>query len=153
MTTAVAPPLTRTAIVFDLEGCLIDVSSIHHLANNAAAFHRAALGCPLNRGGAEAARQAHHDGKTVLVMTGADRRLEDLVSVWLGRNAVPASRLLMRNRQDYRPAAVVKRDRLRLARGLFDQVTVWSADPSVTRVLAREGFAVKELPGYWGDTQ
>ncbi|QOV40191.1 hypothetical protein IM697_18390 [Streptomyces ferrugineus] len=95
MTTAVAPPSTA-AVAFDLEGGLIDVSSIHYLANDASAFHRASLGCPPNRDVVAAARHAHESGKTVLVMTGGDKRLEQLVATWLVRSGVPATLILMR---------------------------------------------------------
>ncbi|MFJ4880163.1 hypothetical protein ACIP93_33815 [Streptomyces sp. NPDC088745] len=152
MTTAVAPPRT-TAIAFDLEGGLIDVSGIHHLSSNASRFHRASLSCPANHDIVAAAQRAYENGTTVLVMTGGDRRLEQLVSVWLGRNGVPAALLLMRGRGDYRPGAVVKRERLRAARRRFGGLTVWSADPSVTRLSEREGIDVMPLPGYWGDTR
>ncbi|MFE6639577.1 hypothetical protein ACFVFT_38315 [Streptomyces tendae] len=151
MTTVIAPP--RTAVVFDLEGGLINVSRIHHLAGDASQFHRASLGCPANRKVLAAAHRAHQSGKTVLVMTGGDRRLEQLVRVWLGRNGVPAATVLMRCRGDYRPGAVVKRERLRAARRQFPSLTVWSADPSVTRLSKPDGIDVVALPGYWGDTQ
>ncbi|WP_409473510.1 hypothetical protein [Streptomyces sp. HC307] len=86
MTTAVA---MRDAVAFDLEGGLIDVSSINHLANDASALHRAILGCPPNHDFVAAARRAHESGRAVLVMTGGDRRLEQLVLTWLGRKVCP----------------------------------------------------------------
>ncbi|WP_326724686.1 hypothetical protein OHT59_40425 [Streptomyces sp. NBC_00243] len=144
---------TREAVAFDLEGGLIDVSRIHALVNDASRFHRASLGCPPNREVVQAARWAHASGKVVLVMTGGDRRLEQLVATWLGRNGVPATLVLMRGRGDYRPGAVVKRERLRAAHRQFGSLTVWSADPSVTRLSEQEGIEVIPLPGYWGDTQ
>ncbi|MFE7072594.1 hypothetical protein ACFU96_21185 [Streptomyces sp. NPDC057620] len=151
VTTAVAPP--RTAVAFDLEGGLINVSTIRNLAGDASAFHAAMLGCPPNPEVVAAARHAHTRGKAVLVMTGADRRMEALMGVWLGRNGVPATLALMRGRGDHRPTAVVKRERLRAAHRQFGCLTVWSADPSVTRLSEQEGIKVVPLPGYWGDTQ
>ncbi|MFE5923171.1 hypothetical protein [Streptomyces sp. NPDC056468] len=148
MTTAVA---TRGAVAFDIPGGLIDVSSIHYLANDASAFHRASFGSPPNRDVVAAARHAHESGKTVLVMTGGDKRLEQLVAAWLVRSGVPAT--LMRCRGDYRPGAAVKRERLRAAHRQFDSLTVCSADPSVTRLSEQEGIDVMPLPGYWGATQ
>ncbi|MFF9901283.1 hypothetical protein [Streptomyces longispororuber] len=147
-----APPRT-TAVAFDLEGGLIDVSAVRHLAGDASRFHSAMLDCPPRRDVVAAARHARASGKTVLVMTGGDRRLEQLTATWLGRNGVPASMLLMRCRNDYRPGAVVKRERLRAAHRRFSNLTVWSADPSVTRLSKQEGITVMELPGYWEDTQ
>ncbi|MET7573365.1 hypothetical protein ABZT04_33445 [Streptomyces sp. NPDC005492] len=150
MTTAIALPNT-VAVAFDLEGGLINVSKIHHLAKDAAAFHAAMLECPPNRNVVAAARRAHESGKTVLVMTGGQRRLEQLVIAWLARNRVPAALVLMRGRGDYRPSAVVKRERLRAAHRQFCSLTVWSADPSVNRLSEQEGIDVIPLPGYWGD--
>lgn len=151
MTSVIAPPKTA-AVAFDLEGGLIDVSGIHHLASDASRFHRASLDCPPNRDVVAAAQRAHESGKTVLVMTGGDRRLEQLVATWLGRNGVPATLLLMRSRNDYRPGAVVKRERLRAAHRQYGNLTVWSADPSVARLSEQDGINVVPLPGYWGET-
>lgn len=152
MTTAIAPPRTIVgALAFDLEGGLINVSRIRHLAHDASKFHAAMLGCRTNARVVRAARRAREDGQTVLVMTDADRRLEQLVVTWLNRNDVPATLLLMRGRADYRPSAVVKQERLRAAHRQFDSLTVWSADPSVNRLSEQEGIDVVPLPGYWGD--
>ncbi|MEV8344590.1 hypothetical protein [Streptomyces niveus] len=151
MTAAIAAPRQTAAVAFDLEGGLIDVSTIHHLSNDASRFHSAMLGCPPNRDVVAAARRARESGKTVLVMTGVDRRLEQLVSTWLGQHGMPATLLLMRSRNDFRPDAVVKRERLRAACQQFDSLTVWSADPSVNRLSEREGIDVVPLRGYWGD--
>ncbi|MFJ4084923.1 hypothetical protein ACIP2Z_39020 [Streptomyces iakyrus] len=153
MTTAIAAPPKTAAVVFDLEGGLIDVSTIHHLANDASRFHAAMLGCPPNPSIVAEARHARGSGKTVLVMTGGDRRLEQLAITWLNENDVPATLLLMRGRSDYRPGAVVKRERLRAAHRQFGSITVWSADPSVARLSEQDGIDVVPLPGYWGDTQ
>ena len=70
------------------------------------------------------------------------RRLEQLAITWLNRNGVPAALLLMRSRHDYRPGAVVKRERLRAAHRQFDGLTVWSADPSVVRLSEQDGIDV-----------
>lgn len=148
MTTAVAQ---RNAAVFDLEG-LIDVSGIRHLAKNAAAFSRASLGCPANRDVVSAARRAHKSGKTVLVITGGDRRLEQLVAAWLRLHRVPSTLVMMRCRGDYRPGPVVKRERLRAARLRFAGFEVWSGDQNVARLLEQDGIDVTVVPG-WEDEQ
>ena len=153
MTTAIAAPSKTAAAVFDLEGGLIDVSAIHGLARDASRFHSAMLECPPNLEVVADARIAHQAGKTVLVRTGGDRRLERLVITWLNLHGVPAALLLMRSRHDYRPSAVVKRERLRAAHRQFEGLTVWSADPSVARLSEQDGITVVPLPGYWGDTQ
>lgn len=150
MTTAIAPP-TVAAVAFDLEGGLINVSKIHHLAGDTSRFHAAMLGCPPNPRVVAAARHAKESGRTVLVMTGGDRRLEQLVITWLGRNAVSTTMVLMRGRGDYRPSAVVKQEQLRASYCHFGQLTVWSADPSVARLSEQDGMDVVMLPGYWGD--
>jgi hypothetical protein len=149
--TTVVAPLSVAAVVFDLEGGLVNVSSIHHLANDAAAFYTAMLGCPPNGHVVAAAWKAHQSGKAVLVMTGADRRLEQLMRAWIGRNSMPSTLVMMRSRGDHRPSAVVKRERLRAVRRQFGSLTVWSADPSVNRLSEQDDIDVIPLPGYWGD--
>ncbi|MFD5856083.1 HAD family hydrolase [Streptomyces chartreusis] len=151
MTTDIAAPPRTAAVAFDIEGGLINVSMIRHLANDASQFHAAMLGCPSNRDVVTAAQRARQAGMTVLVMTGGDRRLEQLVATWLGRNGVPATLLLMRSRNDYRPSAVVKREGLRAAQRQFEGLTVWSADPSVIRLSEQDGVDVVPLVGYWGE--
>jgi hypothetical protein len=150
VTTAIAAP-PRGAVAFDLEGGLINVRRIRHLAGDAAAFHRASLGCPPNRTVVQAAREAHAKGQTVLVMTGGSRRLEQLVRTWLGRNGVPCTLVLMRGRGDFRPAAVVNGERLLSLSRQYGGLTVWSANPSIANVSARYGIDVHSLPGYWGE--
>ncbi|MFI5990236.1 hypothetical protein ACIBAC_00080 [Streptomyces sp. NPDC051362] len=150
MTTAVAAP-PRGAVAFDLEGALIDVQGIQHLAGDASAFHLASLTCPPNAEVVEAAQRAHAQGLTVLVMTGGSKRLERHVVAWLNANDVPATLVVMRGRGDFRPTAVVKGERLLAAARQFANLTVWSADPSVTRVSERNGIDVCPLPGYWGE--
>ncbi|MET9731986.1 hypothetical protein ABZZ79_15435 [Streptomyces sp. NPDC006458] len=153
MTATAVAQAQREAVAFDLEGGLINVSRIRKLAGDASRFHSAMLGCPPNRAVVAAARRAHENGKAVLVMTGGNRRLEQLVVTWLARNDVPAALLLMRSRNDFRPGAVVKRERLRAAHLQFGGLTVWSADPSLNRLSEQEGIDVIPLPGYWGEVQ
>ncbi|MFF8696209.1 hypothetical protein ACF08W_28760 [Streptomyces sp. NPDC015144] len=151
MTTVIDAPPRTAATVFDLEGGLVDVSAIHGLARDASRFHSAMLECPPHLDVVAAARSAHQAGETVLVMTSGDRRLERRVITWLARHGVPAALLLMRSRNDFRPSAVVKRERLRAAHYRFECLSVWSADPSVTRLSEQDGIDVVPLPGYWGD--
>ncbi|WP_409473509.1 hypothetical protein [Streptomyces sp. HC307] len=66
---------------------------------------------------------------------------------------MPATLVLMRGRGGYRPGAVVKRERLRAAHRQFANLSVWSADPNVTRLSEQEGLHVTVLPGCWGDEQ
>ncbi|CAM5236932.1 2-iminoacetate synthase ThiH OS=Streptomyces griseomycini OX=66895 GN=FHS37_006648 PE=4 SV=1 [Streptomyces griseomycini] len=152
MTTAIAPIAPpRAAVAFDLEGGLANVTRIHRLAGDSSRFYRAILKCPANRDVVRAAKEAHQSGKTVIIMTGGDQRNAPLVAQWLARHRVPSTLVLMRGRGDYRPSAVVKRERLRAAHRQFPNLTVWSADPSVARLSEQEGITVTELPGYWGD--
>ncbi|MFD9190372.1 hypothetical protein ACFWCA_19340 [Streptomyces phaeochromogenes] len=153
MTTAIAAPPKTEAVAFDLEGGLINVSTIRGLARDASAFHAAMLGCPPNPHVVEAAREAHENGAAILVMTSAPRRFEQLVTVWLGRSKVPATLVFMRGRGDHRPGAVVKRERLLAVHRQFTGLTVWSADPNVARLSEREGIDVKKLRGYWSETR
>ena len=149
MTTVAAPP--REAVAFDLEGGLINVARIHHLAGDASQFHTAMLRCPANHNTLKAVQRAHVRGKTILVMTGAGRNLEPAVSRWLARYKVPTNLVLMRGRGDFRPSAVVKREKLRHVHHQFPSLTVWSDDPSVIRLSERDGMDVLALSGYWGE--
>ncbi|MEN3586721.1 hypothetical protein AAH978_21615 [Streptomyces sp. ZYX-F-203] len=143
----------RKAEIFDVDGTLVDVSGIRHLIDGPggfAAFHLAGASCPAHPHVVEAAREAHAEGRAVLVVSGRERRWERLTSMWLALHEVPSDGLWMRRLGDYRPDYVVKREILASLRRRYDVVRAWDDNPNVIRLWQEEGIPVEVVPG-WTD--
>ena len=104
------------AVIADLDGTLVDVSSIlHHVTGEErdfAAFHGATRDCPPRPEVVEAVRAAHERGRAVLVVTSREFVWRDLTLDWLQEHDVPYDQLVMRIVGDYRPDHVVKAEML-----------------------------------------
>ncbi|WP_317696671.1 hypothetical protein [Aeromicrobium sp. REDSEA-S32_B7] len=85
------------AVIADLDGTLVDVSSIlHHVAGDErdfAAFHSASRDCPPRPEVVEAVRAAHEQGRAVLVVTSREFVWRDLTLDWLQQHDVPYDQL------------------------------------------------------------
>ena len=104
------------AVIADLDGTLVDVSSIlHHVTGKErdfAAFHAASRDCPPRPEVVDAVRDAHEQGRAVLVVTSREFVWRDLTLDWLQEHDVPYDQLVMRIVGDYRPDHVVKAEML-----------------------------------------
>lgn len=104
------------AVIADLDGTLVDVSSIlHHVTGKErdfAAFHAASRDCPPRPEVVDAVRDAHEQGRAVLVVTSREFVWRDLTLDWLQEHDVPYDQLVMRIVGDYRPDHVVKGEML-----------------------------------------
>lgn len=143
------------AVIYDLQGTLIDVRSIRHLVERDKpdfdAFHKATADCPSNQDVVDAARRDHAAGRVVLCMTGMNEKYRTSMITWLGRHEVPFGLLQMRANRDFRKDFVVKREMLldvRL-RG-FSVVHATDDNPAVLDLWKRENIPVTVVPGWTG---
>ncbi len=122
------------AVIADLDGTLVDVSTVlHHLEGEERdfrAFHAASATCPPHPEVVAAVRAAHEAGRAVLVVTSREFVWRDLTLDWLVQHDVPYDELVMRVVGDFRPDHVVKAE-------MLDQVE-------------KDGYAVLEA---WEDTE
>lgn len=142
----------RDAVIFDLDGCLCDTSSIlHHLEGEERdfhAFHAAAAGCPPVADVVEAARRAHEDGLAVLVVSSREFIWRDQTIEWLTRHAIAYDGLYLRIVGDYRKDTVIK-DEIwdHLVEDGFRPVAAWDDHQDVLAVWSARGVAEVHLAG------
>lgn len=102
-----------TAVIADLDGTLVDVSRIRHLAaaGDYDAFHKASADCPPNHDALAWVCRKYTEGHAVLVFTGRHQRYHGLSRAWINAHVpVPVLGPFMRADDDYRPDHVVKRE-------------------------------------------
>ncbi len=135
------------AVIADLDGTLVDVSSIlHHVAGEErdfAAFHAASRDCPPRPEVVDAVRAAHEQGRAVLVVTSREFVWRDLTLDWLQEHDVPYDQLVMRIVGDYRPDHVVKAEMLdQLEKDGYRVVEAWEDAADVADLWGSRGIDV-----------
>ncbi|WP_286689434.1 HAD family acid phosphatase [Aeromicrobium sp. REDSEA-S38_B2] len=135
------------AVIADLDGTLVDVSSIlHHVAGDErdfAAFHSASRDCPPRPEVVEAVRAAHEQGRAVLVVTSREFVWRDLTLDWLQQHDVPYDQLVMRIVGDYRPDHVVKAEMLdQLEKDGYRVVEAWEDAEDIADLWRSRGIDV-----------
>lgn len=147
------------AIVFDMDGTLVNVSSIRHLVQGGPennykkdfdAFHRESVNCPAIPWVAAAARDASGLGYRVLQVTARQHKYIGPTSWWIAENFIPSDGLYMRATGDFRPDYVVKREILDRLLKRFDIVKAYDDNPAVVRLWSEYGIPCIVVPG-WED--
>lgn len=141
------------AHVYDVQGTLIDVSSVRHLVEGAKpdfdAFHVATSSCPAHWDVVNETRQSRAAQKVVVVMTGMNEKFRPLVVAWLCRYGVPFDLLLMRPDRDFRKDFIVKREMLQEVRLRGFTVThAWDDNPQIVDMWRHENVPVTVVPGW-----
>lgn len=142
-------PLT---IVFDMDGTLVDVSSIRHLVGgnnkNFDAFHLESVNCPPIPGVLEHARMAKADGFKVIQVTARSEKYRSSTSWWIAENQVPSDALYMRADGDYRPDYEVKRDILNRILKSYDIIKAFDDNPHIVRLWREYNIPCVVVPGW-----
>lgn len=144
----------RSAVYFDVQGTLINVSGIRHLIDGPGsfdAFHRETFNCPPIDWVVQAARQAHTDGHAVLVGTGMNEFYRRPLSWYLADLGLHTDDLDMRRNGDFRKDFIIKREMLRRwrLRG-FNLVEAYDDNPAVIDMWEDEGIPCTVVPGWDG---
>jgi phosphoglycolate phosphatase-like HAD superfamily hydrolase len=143
------------AVIFDMDGTLVNVSEIRHLVSGPArdfdAFHRASVDCPAHQWVVRAAHDEHYKGFRVLIVTARSARYRHETAWWLALHHVPSEALYMRGNKDQRPDVEVKRDILRQIRTRYEVMQAYDDNPSVIGLWLSEGIPVIGVPG-WVET-
>lgn len=143
------------AVIFDLQGTLVNVSSVRHLVEcdkpDFDAFHTATATCPAIWSVVDEAKRAHVAQKVVIVMTGMNEKFRAPMVKWLNSHEVPFSLLMMRPNRDFRKDFIVKREMLLEAqlRG-FVVTHAWDDNPQIVDLWKRENIPVTVVPGWTG---
>lgn len=141
--------------IFDVQGTLIDVTSVRHLVECAKpdfdAFHIATCECPPHQWVVDEARLQHANDKVVAILTGMNGRFRPHLLTWLNRHDVPFDILMMRPDDDFRKDFMVKREMLEMLReqGLI-ATHAWDDNPRIIDLWKHEKIPFTVVPGWTG---
>jgi phosphoglycolate phosphatase-like HAD superfamily hydrolase len=149
----------RTAVIFDVDGTLVDVSSIrHHLTKydetkrtvvkHFHRFHAESVSVPAHNHVVSAAQMAHMLGHAVLVVTARKHMWRHHTAWWLAINGVPSDILVMRRNEDNRKDYEVKKDMLDMLRKEYDIIHAWDDNPSIIKLWKENNIPTTIVPGW-----
>jgi len=143
-----------TAYIFDVDGTLVDTSSIvHHVLKKPKdfdAFHSGALNAPAHDYVIDMAVRARLKGHRIIVVTARHNRWRMQTELWLTKFMVPYDYLYMRDNNDYRPDYEVKKDILKLVNEDYFVVHAVDDNPNVIRLWEENGIPTTTVEGWNG---
>lgn len=151
----------KTAVIFDMDGTLADVSSIrHHLTQydktkrtvikHFNRFHAESVVVPPHDHVVNAAQMAKILGHAVLIVTARKHMWRNHTAWWLAMNNVPSDMLMMRGNDDNRKDYEVKKDMLDTIRKAYNVIHAWDDNPSIIKLWTEEEIPTTVVPG-WED--
>jgi beta-phosphoglucomutase-like phosphatase (HAD superfamily) len=149
----------RTAVIFDMDGTLADVSSIrHHLTKydetkrtvvkHFHRFHAESVSVPPHDHVVNAAQMAHMLGHAVLIVTARKHMWRHHTAWWLAMNGVPSDMLMMRGNDNNRKDYEVKKDMLDTLRKAYDIIHAWDDNPNIIRLWKENNIPTTIVPGW-----
>ena len=148
--------MKQTAIIFDMDGTLANVSSIRHLVvpndernwKDFNAFHEASASVPANAHVVNHAQVAHMLGHAVIIVTARKAMWARHTAMWLALNGVPSDAMFMRGNNDHRADRLVKQDILTAIRHTWDVVHAVDDNPNVIALWESEGIPTTVVEGW-----
>lgn len=151
--------MKSTAVIFDMDGTLADVSSIrHHLTTFEATkrrvikhfdkFHAESVNVPPHRHVVNAAQVAHLLGHKILVVTARKHMWRNHTAWWLAMHGVPSDMLMMRGNDDNRKDYEVKKDMLDTIRQAYNVIHAWDDNPSIIKLWTEEKIPCTIVEGW-----
>ena len=148
-----------TAVIFDMDGTLADVSSIrHYLVKYEASgrthhkdfnsFHAESVNVPPHRHVVSAAQVANMLGHKVLIVTARKHMWRNQTAWWLAMHDVPSDALFMRGDFDNRKDYEVKKDILNIIRKAYTPIHAWDDNPSIIKLWTEEGIPCTIVEGW-----
>ncbi len=144
----------ESAVIFDMDGTLADVSSIrHHLIpvdhkKDFYSFHAESVNVPPHSHVVSAAQVAHMLGHKILIVTARKHMWRHQTAWWLAMHNVPSDMLMMRGNNDQRADYEVKKDMLGIIRKAYDVVYAWDDNPNIIRLWKEEGIPHTVVEGW-----
>ena len=149
----------RSAIIFDMDGTLADVSSIrHHLTKydetkrtvvkHFHRFHAESVSVPPHDHVVSAAQMANMLGHAVLIVTARKHMWRHHTAWWLAMNNVPSDMLMMRGNDDNRKDYEVKKDMLDTLRRAYDIIHAWDDNHNIIKLWKENNIPTTIVPGW-----
>jgi len=147
--------MKKTAIIFDVDGTLADVSSIRHYlkpdlhhGKDFDTFHAESVNVPPHSYVVNAAQVAHMLGHAVLVVTARKHMWRHHTAWWLAMHRVPSDMLMMRGNKDQRKDYEVKKDMLHTISQAYNVIHAWDDSPHIIRLWKENGIPTTVVPGW-----
>ena len=149
----------NTAVIFDMDGTLANVSSIrHHLTTFEATkrrvikhfdrFHAESVNVPPHSHVVNAAQVAKMLGNDVLIVTARKHQWRHHTAWWLAMHGVPSDALFMRANNDNRPDYLVKKDMLATIRKAWNPIYAWDDNPAIIQLWEEENIPHTVVEGW-----
>ncbi len=110
----------KDAVMVDVDGTLVDVSSIRYLVEGDRrdfdAFHRASVDCPPIMAVVKRVQNLREAGIAVVVVSGREERFRRLTDFWIAMWHIPCDLLVMRSSGDWRSDVIIKKE-------IFDRIS------------------------------
>lgn len=152
--------VTKPAIIVDVDGTLVDVSSIRHYVREAILpdgsytkinfddFHKASLFCPAIWSTVDMVQDAWERRIDILIVTARGDQYRQTTKDWLHKYAVPYTKLYMRPVGDQRADVEVKREILAEIQETWNVVHALDDNPSVIKLWEEHRIPVTIIPGW-----
>lgn len=112
------------AALFDLDGTLVDVTSIRYLVEDGNrdfdSFHRESINCPPNPFVLRLITEVRNLGFKIIIVTARSDKYKKITDMWLAINEVECDQILMRPYLDQRNDVEVKTSMYKFLEGKFD---------------------------------
>ncbi len=151
----------RCAVIVDMDGTLVDVSSIRHYVREAInddgsykgknfdAFHKASIVCPAIWSTLDAVQYYWSvERRDILIVTARSRTYDKTTRDWLHKYAVPYNKLFMREVGDQRADRDVKADILAEIQKTWTVVHAIDDNPNVISLWKENGIDTTVVPGW-----
>lgn len=140
------------AIIFDMDGTLVDVSAIRHYVLNRQKrfdeFHRESVNCPQNEWVVLDLLSLYSAAIRILIVTARSTKYRHETAWWLALHGIPSDAMYMRAEGDYRKDVEVKSDILTRIRSRYKVIGAYDDNPSIIALWKREGIKTVTVPGW-----
>lgn len=148
------------AVIVDVDGTLVDVSSIRHYVlaalnpdgsystKNFDAFHQESVNCPAIPDTVDQVRAWHENGYHIVVVTARSDKYYPQTAWWLAEHDIPHADLRMRTQGDNRADYVVKREIYDRIAQRYDVIHAVDDNPNVIKLWNELGIPVTVVPGW-----
>lgn len=152
----------KAAVIVDMDGTLVDVSSIRHYVRegqlpdgsyskvNFDAFHKASGLCPAIWPTVDKVMHYWERRLDILIVTARGRQYDKVTRDWLYKYSIPYNELFMRDVGDMRKDVDVKRDILAEIEERWTVVHAIDDNPNVITLWEENGIPTTVVPG-WED--